>query len=160
MMSKEEIEAEANGWIRSQGLSEETLPSDEYNQMVSAYVAGHYAGWNAKADDINKMGLCLQSDMDKTIKQNFELKARLNAINLLTPELEKQSKVKKQQLTKAKEIIEELSKSLFLAKGIVRDLIDDTVDFKESKERAIYCYEQESFDTYKEAVQFLKEVSE
>ena len=63
-------------------------------------------------------------------------------------------------LTKAKEIIEELSKSLFLAKGIVRDLIDDTVDFKESKERAIYCYKQEKFDTYKEAVQFLKELSE
>lgn len=61
------------------------------------------------------------------------------------------------QLTKAKEIIKELSKSLFLAKGIVRDLIDDTVDFKESKERAIYCYEQEKFDTYKKAEQFLKE---
>ncbi len=61
----------------------------------------------------------------------------------------------KLQLTKAKEIIEELSKSLFLAKGIVRDLIDDTVDFKESKERATYCYEQEKFDTYKKAVQFL-----
>lgn len=74
-------------------------------------------------------------------------------------ELEKQSKVKEQYLTKAKEIIEELSKSLFLAKGIVRDLIDDTVDFKESKERAIYCYEQEHFDTYKEAEQFLQEAS-
>ena len=60
------------------------------------------------------------------------------------------------KFTKAKEIIDKLSKSLFLAKGIVRDLIDDTVDFKESKERAIYCYEQEKFDTYKEAVQFLK----
>lgn len=45
MMSKEEIEAEANDWIRSQGWSEETLPSDEYNQMVSAYVAGHYDGF-------------------------------------------------------------------------------------------------------------------
>lgn len=64
------------------------------------------------------------------------------------------------KFTKAKEIIDKLSKSLFLAKGIVRDLIDDTVDFKESKERAIYCYEQEKFDTYKEAVQFLKGVSE
>ena len=61
------------------------------------------------------------------------------------------------QLTKAKEIIKELSKSLFLAKGIVRDLIDDTVDFKESKERATYCYEQENFDTYKKAEQFLRE---
>lgn len=75
MMSKEEIKAKANEWIRSQGWSEETLPSDEYNQMVSAYVAGHYAGWNAKADDINEMGICFQSDMDKALQQNFELKA-------------------------------------------------------------------------------------
>ena len=35
-------------------------------------------------------------------QENAGLKARLNAINLLTPELEKQSKLKKQQLTKAK----------------------------------------------------------
>jgi uncharacterized protein (UPF0335 family) len=61
------------------------------------------------------------------------------------------------KLLKAKELIDKLSKSLFLAKGIVRDLIDDTVDFKESKERAIYCYEQEKFDTYKQAEDFLKE---
>ncbi len=46
---------------------------------------------------------------DKAIKdleeENAGLKGRMNAINLLTPELEKQSKIKKQQLTKAKEII-------------------------------------------------------
>ena len=36
------------------------------------------------------------------VKENAELKARLNAINLLTPELEKLSKLKTQQLTKAK----------------------------------------------------------
>lgn len=53
--------------------------------------------------------------------------------------------------------IESLSKSLYLAKGIIRDLIDDTVDFKESKERAVYCYEHGSFDGYREAVPFLKE---
>ena len=63
-----------------------------------------------------------------------------------------------EHLTKAKELIENLSKSLFLAKGIVRDLIDDTVDFKESKKRATYCYEQKEFDIYKEAEQFLSEV--
>lgn len=38
-------------------------------------------------------------------KENAELKSRLNAINLLTPELEKSSKLKKQQLTKAIGII-------------------------------------------------------
>lgn len=38
-------------------------------------------------------------------KENADLKARLNAINVLIPELEKQSKAKKQQLAKAREII-------------------------------------------------------
>ena len=38
-------------------------------------------------------------------KENAELKARLNAINLLTPELQKASKLRQQQLTNAKEII-------------------------------------------------------
>ena len=65
----------------------------------------------------------------------------------------------KEQLIEAKEIIKELSESLFLTKGIVRDLIDDTVDFKESKERAIYCYGQEKFDAYKRAEQFLKDIA-
>jgi DNA repair exonuclease SbcCD ATPase subunit len=40
-------------------------------------------------------------------KENAELKARLNAINLLTPELKKMSKLKRQQLTTAKELISE-----------------------------------------------------
>jgi hypothetical protein len=71
--------------------------------------------------------------------------------------LEKENVELKKRFTQSKEIIDELSKSLFLAKGIVKDLIDDTVDFKESKERAMYCYEQEKFDTYKQAEQFLKE---
>ena len=43
----------------------------------------------------------------KLEKENAELKARLNAINLLIPELEKLSKAKKQQLTKAKELLNE-----------------------------------------------------
>lgn len=43
--------------------------------------------------------------VQKLEKENAELKARLNAINLLTPELEKKSKLRRQQLTIAKEII-------------------------------------------------------
>lgn len=31
-------------WIRSQGWSEETLPSDEFGQMFQAYLAGLKAG--------------------------------------------------------------------------------------------------------------------
>ena len=44
-------------------------------------------------------------EFDNLQKENAELKARLNAINLLTPELQKRSQLKTQQLTKAKEII-------------------------------------------------------
>ncbi|SEP81709.1 hypothetical protein SAMN04487977_101514 [Treponema bryantii] len=43
-------------------------------------------------------------------EENAGLRARLNAINLLTPELQKASNLKTQQLTKAKEIIKEFVK--------------------------------------------------
>lgn len=46
--------------------------------------------------------------VEKLEKENAELKARLNAINLLTSELGKNSKLKKQQLTKAKELVRSL----------------------------------------------------
>lgn len=46
-----------------------------------------------------------EKKIEELERENAELKARLNAINLLTPELEKMSKAKTQQLTKAKEII-------------------------------------------------------
>lgn len=42
MTDEEEM---AINWIRSQGWNEENLPSDEHNQMMSAYVAGHYDGF-------------------------------------------------------------------------------------------------------------------
>lgn len=74
-------------------------------------------------------------------------------VKTIASEIEDEEK----QLTKAKEIIRELSKSLFVAKGLIRDLCDDTVDFRESKERALYCYNQEHLDGYKKAEAFLKE---
>ena len=39
------------------------------------------AGYKAKTDEINKIGLALQSDMDKTIEQNIALKKELNKAN-------------------------------------------------------------------------------
>ena len=103
----------------------------------------------------------LKKNLKSVIKSDMNIDEKIDLILALCQQTTNdENKELKEQLTKAKEIIEELSKSLFLAKGIIRDLIDDTVDFKESKERAIYCYEQEKFDTYKEAVEFLKELSE
>lgn len=49
----------------------------------------------------------LDGDIEKHNKI-VELKARLNAINLLTPELQKASNLRKQQLTKAKKLLEEI----------------------------------------------------
>lgn len=69
-------------------------------------------------------------------KENAELKARLNAINLLTPELEKRSKLKRQQLTTAKELLER-----FLGLGNLWDL--DCKDYLPLR---------------KEVEQFLKEI--
>ena len=81
---------------------------------------------------------------EKEYKQKAELMFQKNTILI-------------NQLTEAKKIIRELSKSLFLAKGLIRDLCDDTVDFIESKERALYCYNQKHLDSYKKAEDFLKE---
>ena len=49
-MTDEEM---AVNWIRSQGWSEETLPSDEFGQMSQAFLAGLKAGrpkWHKVAD--------------------------------------------------------------------------------------------------------------
>ena len=49
-MTDEEMSVD---WIRSQGWSEENLPSDEFGQMLKAYLAGLEAGkpkWHKVAD--------------------------------------------------------------------------------------------------------------
>ena len=97
-------------------------------------------------------------------EENAELKEKLeketdHRIRNFNKSIEWKEKHRKQkiQLTEAKEIIKELSKSLFLAKGLIRDLCDDTVVFEESKERALYCYNQKHLDVYKKAEAFIKE---
>lgn len=40
----------AADWIRSQGWSEETLPSDEFGQMFQAFLAGLKAGRQVDKD--------------------------------------------------------------------------------------------------------------
>lgn len=52
-MTDEELENKATDWIRSQGWSEENLPSDELLQMEQAFLAGLKAGkpkWHKVAD--------------------------------------------------------------------------------------------------------------
>ena len=46
-----------------------------------------------------------EKKIEELEEENAELKARLNAINLLTPELEKRSKLRIQQLTIAKDLL-------------------------------------------------------
>lgn len=49
----------------------------------------------------NEQATCIE----RLEKENTRLNARLNAINLLTPELEKAAKQRRKQLTKAKELL-------------------------------------------------------
>jgi hypothetical protein len=52
-------------------------------------------------------------ELEELEKENAELKARLNAINILTPELQKISKEKTDQLTTAKELLKKLYSHVF-----------------------------------------------
>ena len=65
----------------------------------------------------------LVEQMAKLEEENASMRARLNAINLLTPELEKCSKLKKQRLSKAKEIIKELKDDLSMYSGNYQSII-------------------------------------
>lgn len=60
--------------------------------------------------------------IEKLEKENAELKARPNTINLLTPELEKQSKTKKQQLIKAKELLKKIEKIVYSGENEIKRL--------------------------------------
>lgn len=89
----------------------------------------------------NKISLALkdlQQGFEIICKENAGLKARLNAINSITLELERASKERRQQFTKAKEIIKNLIDSL------------ETIDGEQVRE----------LEVVKEAEQFLEEVKE
>ena len=104
-----------------------------------------------KAKQVTEDLINFMQDLDtENNYQIKELKKDIEYYKSHIEELETENKL-------AKEIIRDLSKSLFLAKGLIRDLCDDTVDFRESKERALYCYNQEHLDGYKKAEAFLKE---
>lgn len=59
----------------------------------------------------------LHQGFEVICKENAELKIRLNAINLLIPELERSLKLRRQQLDRAKEIIRNLIDSLIAVDG-------------------------------------------
>jgi hypothetical protein len=97
-----------------------------------------------KADnDARKFAMGMSEKVEKQLREeNAGLKARLNAINLLTPELEKLSKLKTQQLTKAFEKEAEeygLQQALWCSSecGDLRDAFKDGAEFGYNK-----CFEQ------------------
>ena len=68
-MTDEELEDKATAWIRAQGWSEENLPSDEYLQMQTAYVAGAKENgvvWH----DLRKNPDDLPKDIREVLDQN------------------------------------------------------------------------------------------
>lgn len=78
----------------------------------------------------------LVEQMSKLEEENASMRARLNAINLLTPKLEKCSKLRKQQLTKAIGIIKrwyETNRSACIEPS--QELIEVTEQFLEDIEK-------------------------
>ena len=59
-MTDEEL---AVNWIRSQGWSEENLPSDEFGQMFQAFLAGLKAGRQEKWHNLKKNPKDLPNNM-------------------------------------------------------------------------------------------------
>lgn len=72
--------------------------------------------------------------------ENAELKSRLNAINRLAPELEECAKLKKRQLTEAKEIIREYVR-LSLQDEKHKDMIANIELFKKAESFLKECGE-------------------
>lgn len=95
--------------------------------------------WKALQELYDGKAFKCQEACNELRKENTELKTRLNAINLLTPELEKMSKLKKQQLTKAKELLNEFMR---ISKASDED------------------FEHDYSELIGEAEQFLKEIKE
>ena len=141
-MTKDEIEFAENG----DGMMYETI--EEQRQEIESLTKD---AQGLKKEIVNRDCKIVElEDENKCLKEREDE-------NKCLKEREDENKCLKEREEKAKEIIRELSKSLFLAKGLIRDLCDDTVDFRESKERALYCYDQEHLDGYKKAEAFLKE---
>ena len=86
-----------------------------------------------KNENLFERNTILLNENERLKKENAGLKARLNAINLLTPELEKSSKLKKQQLTKAKEILQEYIR-INLMPPIERNFDDEVKLFKQAEQ--------------------------
>jgi len=87
---------------------------------------------------------CIETDLNTRIseleKENAELKARLNAINILTPELQRLSKEKKDQLTKARKVIENLLQSQPTPSSMYEE--GDLIDWRESiTEEVVFTFE-------------------
>ena len=72
----EEIEKEAIKWVK------DVFPNDEFKQSGISRALVEFAefGYNKCKEELNQIGLALQSDMDKTIEQNIALKKELNKV--------------------------------------------------------------------------------
>ena len=85
------------------------MTKEELEKEAEEYTEKHWGASLSVIRALKQTYLAVAEPREKQIeelkKENAELRARLNAVNSLTPELEKRSKLKSQQLTIAKDLL-------------------------------------------------------
>ena len=79
-MFEKEAEDYVNKNVPTDAFGYRSLDDVHYD-VKQAYRAGAEFGYNKCKEELNQIGLALQSDMDKTIEQNIALKKELNKAN-------------------------------------------------------------------------------
>ena len=77
------FEKEAQEWVKAHTKIEnkESYVELKGPSAIESFEAGAEFGYNKCKEELNQKGLALQSDMDKTIKQNIALKKELKKAN-------------------------------------------------------------------------------
>ena len=131
-MTKEQIREKADKFISTQasGMPKEM---DYYVNILTEFateVTKELEKENANLKALRKYELNVAKlEIEKLEQENASLKARLSVINLLTPELEKVSKLRKQQLTKAKELLTRFVMASVHFNGRETDLVEEAKQF-------------------------------
>ena len=81
MFEKEAEEYFETVCLHSYADTEEQLKED----VVPAFQKGAEFGYNKAKEEMQEQGLALQSDMDKTIEQNIQLKKQIEKLEKLVP---------------------------------------------------------------------------
>lgn len=82
------FEKEAKKWVKEHTEIEYKASYGEFPKEPSAiksFKAGAEFGYNKAKEEMQEIGLALQSDMDKTIEQNIALKKQIEKLEKFVP---------------------------------------------------------------------------